>query len=190
MKKLLISLFAFSFLYAGFASAQGMMGNWQDGNSTITASDANINSALQDIYKSQNISSQNQVVCVKVTDDQFDKLGDASMGYGITEQQHTAMENMMGGEGSATVKQAHINMGRAYLGCWANYNSGPVLMPMMGYAGSLSAPFHSYYYGQQGFIGWPSMMGNSGWFGWITMILVWALLVLAIVSLVKRMQRK
>lgn len=199
MKKLFSIVFTAGLLFAGTAFAQGMMGNWQGGTSTIQSSDANISTALQDIYKSQNITSQSQVSCSKVTDDQFEKLGDASMGYGITEQQHTAMENMMGGEGSATVKQAHINMGRAYLGCWSNYNSGPVLMPMMGYSGSLSAPVHNYYYGQQGMMGnlfnsgWGMMGGYNGnfsWLGAITTILVWALLVLGIVALVKWLRRK
>lgn len=183
MKKALISLFAFGFLFAGTVSAQGMMGNWQGGSAVVQSSDPGISVALQDIYKSQSINSQSQVVCVKVTDDQFEKLGDASMGYGITEQQHTVMENMMGGEGSATVKQAHINMGRAYLGCWANYNSGPVLMPMMGYAGSLSAPFYNYY-------GLQRMMGGYGWFGLVTMVLFWVLLILGIVVLVKWLKNK
>lgn len=196
MKNILISLSVLGFLLAGTALAQGMMGNWKGGASTIQASDANISAASQDIYKSQNISGQSQVNCGKVTDDQFEKLGDASMGLGITEKQHTAMENMMGGEGSATVKQAHINMGRAYLGCWANYNSGPVLMPMMGYSGSLSAPFHNYYFGQQGIMGnfansgWNMMGGNYGWFGLITMALFWVLLILGIVALVKWIKNK
>jgi hypothetical protein len=50
------------------------------------------------------------------------------MGYGITEQQHTAMENMMGGDGSTNVQQVHMNMGRTYIGCPLNPNYAATMM--------------------------------------------------------------
>ncbi|MFA5991644.1 MAG: hypothetical protein WC794_05385 [Candidatus Doudnabacteria bacterium] len=210
--KILLATLVFSIFSIQSVSAQGMMGyGGNTGTSISQGQDPAINTALQDIYTSQNINSQSQVSCSKITDDQFEKLGDASMGYGITEQQHTAMENMMGGEGSATVKQAHINMGRAYLGCWANYNSAPVQIPMMGYYSANSTNsvtglpgyrMMNGYYNNQGSNGitglgfnqgWNMMggfNGGYGWFGLVTMIFIWALLILSIAALVKWLKKK
>ncbi len=205
MKKILVSLgfgvlalsFALSASAQTFYPSMGMMGGYQAENQNQTGqsiSDSNINAALQDIYTSQNVSSQSKVECSKVTDSQFEKLGDAYMGYGISDQQHTAMENMMGGEGSATLAQAHITMGRAYLGCWAGYNSGPVLMPMMGryLNNSYATPYGSY--GMMG-TGWGFGSMMSGWggaysiFGWVTMLLVWVLLILGILTLLRFLRK-
>jgi hypothetical protein len=183
------SFLIISFFVAGSVSAQGMMGrfyNQQGVTSTVQVQDTNIATALKDIFDSQNVSDQTKIDCSKVTDSQFEKLGDAYMGLGISEQQHTAMENMMGGEGSITLTQAHINMGRSYLGCWSNYKGGPsVISPMMGQYGVVSN--QGYTYGNM--MGWPTMMsgyyGGYGVFGIITTILFWVLLILGIFALIK-----
>lgn len=197
MKKIFFSLFAASFfVFAGIASAQmGMMGGYgQYGNTSLTPSQSSeMNGVLQDIYKTQSIDTQAKVDCSKVTDDQFDKLGDAYMGVMLpNESQHQAMDNMMGGEGSASLRQAHINMGRSFLGCWSNYNSGPVYMPMMGGYGKVSGNgSYGNYYAPSGMMGWSSMMGGYyDSFGWATMILVWTLLVLGIIVAVKWLRKK
>lgn len=109
MKKSIGILFVASFLLTTNVGAQL-------GTVNRTYSNANITAALQDIYSTQNITDQSKVSCSKVTDVQFEKLGDAVMGSGISEQQHAQMENMMGGEGSATLDRAHLTMGRSYLG--------------------------------------------------------------------------
>ncbi len=188
MKKYIVSiLFVASFFIVGTVFAQEMMGNehynQQTGTTTHQIQSTSITTALQGIYSSQNISTSSQIICGKVTDSQFEKLGDAYMGLGITEQQHTAMENMMGGEGSATLTQAHINMGRAYIGCWANYSSGPSYTRMMGGYGTQMN--QSYGYG--------GMMGgsynNNGLFGLIVMILLFLLGILGITVLIKWIQK-
>ncbi len=200
MKKIIFSVIAISALaLAGTASAQtGMMGGYSQGNTANAAAIQPLNDAVQNIYKSQNVSSQAQLDCSKVTDDQFEKLGDTYMGVMAgSEAQHTAMENMMGGEGSADLKQAHINMGRSYLGCWSNYNSGPVYMPMMGGYGMMNgySAYNNYYPGGMmggygsGWSGW-NMMGNWGFGGWITTVLIWALLALGIAAAVKWLRKK
>lgn len=202
MKKIFTVLFVLGLLTAGTASAQmGMMGSTGQNANAYAESDkdANISVALQEIYKSQNVSAREQVDCSKVTDLQLIKLGDAVMGYGITEAQHSAMENMMGGEEAAMTKQAHTNMGRAYLGCWSNYQSGPMNMSMMmggsyvkpaqtvgtdaGYPGRGEGMMYGGNYG-----GWGMMGGYSG-FGGLTMVLVWTLLILGIVALVKWLKK-
>lgn len=183
MKKIFLSLFIAGFLFsAGVVSAQmGMMGNYQQNSSYAdTNQNAEIRNALQDIYSSQNISNRAEVECAKVTDGQFEKLGDAYMEIMVpNENQHEAMDSMMGGEGSISLRQAHINMGRSYLGCWSNYDSGPVYMPMMG---NMMGGTGSY----AGGYGWgPGMYGSFAWPGLITMILVWILLILGIIALIK-----
>ncbi len=181
-KKTIFAILAASFfVLAGTASAQvGMMGNyWQNGIIAPPQSQ-DLNNVLESIYTDHNVTGQAEVICNKVTDDQFEKLGDAYMGAMLpNEQQHQAMENMMGGEGSASLRQAHINMGRSYIGCWSNYNSGPIYMPMLG---SFKAT------------NWPAMMGGYyggyGSFGWITMFLIWAVLILGIATAVKWLRKK
>ncbi len=184
------------FLVAGPASAQmGMMNYSLQNNVTGVQSSPAISASLQAIYTSQAISDQSKVDCSKVSDGEFETLGDAVMGYGITEQRHTAMENMMGGEGSATLKQAHITMGRSYLGCWANYKAGP--MSMMGYSlgNSSSASYGPFGYGMMGaYSGGLGMMsgfssGHFYWFCAITLILFWIALILSILALVKWLKK-
>lgn len=197
MKKIILGLFIFSaFGLAGVASAQvDMMGGyWQDNATSVQSQQ--LNDAIQNIYKSQNVSSQAQLDCSKVADDQFEKLGDSYMSAMLpSEQQHRAMENMMGGEGSATLNQAHINMGRSYLGCWSNYNSGPVYVPMMGDYGMMNGynnVYGDYYPGgmmEGRGSGW-NMMSNWGLGGWITTVLIWALLILGIAAAVKWLRKK
>lgn len=189
-----------AFFVTGTAYAQmDMMGNGQNtsGSTGLAASqlqttNANISAALQDIYKVQNVSDQTKIDCSKVTDDQFEKLGDAYMGTGISEQQHEAMEQMMGGEGSTTLKQAHITMSRAYLGCWANYNGAPSMMSMMGNPGfnqGFSMMGNGFGSGSGMMSGWPSKASRYPdlfmWFGFVTLLLLWASLVLSIMALLK-----
>ncbi len=196
MKKIYSVFLVATFFIAGTASAQMGMMNYSSGNNAVTASttqNSTISTALQAIYATQNINSQSQIICSKLTDTQFEKLGDAVMGYGITEQQHTAMENMMGGEGSATLTQAHINMGRSYIGCWANYSSAP--MPMMGLYGSSTPTNYYSMMGNRSYGNWGMMSGSyadgyNNWSNWITMILAWVFLGLGIAALIKWLRNK
>lgn len=198
MKKIFFSLFvAGFFILTSTASAHmGMMDGYSqqyEKNTLSPAQTKEINDVLQNIYKTQNIDSQTKIDCSKVTDDQFENLGDAYMNVMLlNQQQHEAMDNMMGGEGSATLKQAHINMGRSYLGCWSNYDSGPVYMPMMGGFGMMGGSgSYGNYYAPSGMMGWSGMMGGYyGGFGWVTMVLVWTLLVLGIIATVKWLRKK
>jgi len=184
MKKQILSLsgiaiFVF-FIFAFSASAQiGMMGGyWPNTGSKQTEQSEELDKALQNIYDSQNITEQKNIDCSKISDGQFDEVGDAYMGIMLpNKKQHEVMDNMMGGEGSENLRQAHINMGRSYLGCWSNYESGPVYMPMMRTYGA----------------GWDMMSGtygNYGWFGIINMTLVWTIFILIVAALVKFIKRK
>jgi len=176
MKKIFFSFFVIGFfILAGSVSAQmGMMGDYGSYENTLStlSGDTQIKGALQEIYQTQNIDAQAQIDCGQVTDDQFEKLGDAYMGVMLPDQQqHETMDAMMGGEGSESLRTAHINMGRSYLGCWSNYNSGPVYMPMMG--GNNTSYFMMGAWGNYG-------IGNT-----IFTIILWALAIIGLITVVR-----
>jgi hypothetical protein len=57
-------------------------------------------------------------LCDRVTDEELEEVGDAWMGVmHPNESVHERMDEMMGGEGSESLRQAHINMALGYLGC-------------------------------------------------------------------------
>ena len=55
---------------------------------------------------------QNKTPCSQLSDDELEAIGEYYMEQMHPGQQHVMMDNMMGGEGSASLKQAHINMAR------------------------------------------------------------------------------
>lgn len=136
---------------------------------------------LAEILESQGISQASNVDCQKVTDEQFEELGDAVMEQRHPGEQHVMMDQMMGGEGSDTLRSMHIAMGQNYLGCGSDknfFNSGMMGSGMMnglmsnsfGMMGSFGLPFFSFSY-------------------FITIILVWALLILGIIVLIKLIKK-
>lgn len=95
----------------------------------------NASSALGELMQSLGVSDRSAIDCGNVTDEQLETLGDAVMEDAHPGALHEAMDRMMGGEGSASLKQAHINMGRAYLGCWSGYEGNGLVLPIVGGAG-------------------------------------------------------
>ena len=149
---------------------------------------------IGEIIESQSVSSQGDIRCDDVTDDQFEELGDAVMQAMIgDDQQHELMDNMMGGEGSESLRSMHIAMGQRYLGC-AQGTYGT--MGMMG--GMMSMiPFRQGFPAfAQGYGGHGAGQSGSSWgmFGpwgmmggsWgIGMLLFWIIIIVGIVLLVK-----
>lgn len=137
-----------------------------------------IDEALEGVFKSQGVAEIKQIDCQKVTDEQFEQMGETFMDAMHPDaKQHELMDQMMGGESSQTLKTAHVVMGRRYFGCsdsrWGNNGVG-----MMGWGGQW---------------GNKSMMGGyspiAGWFGlgfgWVLMILFLILVVVAIIALIR-----
>ncbi|MBI2547300.1 MAG: hypothetical protein HYW23_02530 [Candidatus Aenigmarchaeota archaeon] len=96
-------------------------------------------SSVEDVMNSmmslQNVNNTAQLDCNKIPDSEFTELGDAVMGrmVGNTEL-HEQMDNMMGGEGSASLNQMHLIMGRNWMGCNStNFQGmmGTYMMPGM-----------------------------------------------------------
>lgn len=126
-----------------------------------------VNTLLGEILASQNVSDKSELACGKVTDAQFERLGDAYMELIHPGEAHEVMDQMMGGEGSESLKQIHISMGRSYLGCWPQGGYGGYMMPMMGYYSGNGFGMMSDGYGTPGFSGDGKMMnfGEGGWYG-------------------------
>lgn len=113
---------------------------------------------------------ENKVPCEDLTDDEFELLGDYYMELMHPGEAHITMDEMMGGEGSESLKIMHINMGkRFYCGSEAVANQG-IMMGMMGSGG-------------MNMIG-TNMMGGSWWLWGIVGMLFWIALLVALVFLI------
>jgi len=138
----------------------------------FAADEPSLSQSLSDIMASQQVSQASDILCNTVTDDQFAELGDAFMATRHPDaREHEYMDTMMGGEGSDSLRAAHISMGQAYLGCGVDGNT------KYGMMGSSFGGMMGYGYG-------------VNVFSWVTMLLVWTVLVLAIILLVKNVSRK
>lgn len=114
----------------------------------------NLDSLLNQILKEQRISDTKNIDCSKISPGTFEKIGDAWMDMQINNKAaHERMDQMMGGEGSASLAQAHRKMGENYIGC-APENFG--YSPMMG---------HFFWGGGEGSMMWGYGNGSAGGFG-------------------------
>ncbi len=121
--------------------------------------------------------------CQKLTNNNFEKIGEYFMGQAIGNtaehiQMNNMMKSMMGKQGE---EQMHIAWGKRGSGCDTNapypqnMNSGMMGM-MMGGGGNPMV----------GYGGWNNMMGWGGFgFGWLFMLLFWILVILGVVALVR-----
>ena len=182
MKKLLSTLtliFVFGLALPTPSFAQGMM--WFASSSPDTAA---IQSQQQEEQTGKNLldSLNNKTItCSQLQDADFEKIGEYLMGQAIGDTaRHIAMndtmQRMMGVQGE---EQMHIAWGKRGSGCDTSAafpSQGVGFMSMMG---GWSSPFSSNQSSN-------SMM-NFGFmsFGWIFMILWWALIIVGIIALIK-----
>lgn len=129
-----------------------------------------IEAVLQSILNQQNVSAVQELNLSKISDDDWERLGDAVMEVRHPGQAHEAMDQMMGGEGSESLRQIHITMGKAYVGYGGNY--GPGMMgkwnnnsslkggesPMMGFGSMMGYGVHSGVYGVLGGLTWVALI--------------------------------
>ncbi len=138
-----------------------------------------LDQSLAEIKNSQNVTEINEIDCQKITDEQYEELGEAVMSVmHPDEKQHELMDQMMGGEGSESLRTMHITMGQNYLGCSDGMMGSGMMggINMMSMMGSSSNDMMSNVMGSFG--GW-------GWLGLVLMILVWILVVVGIIALIK-----
>lgn len=176
MKKLIITnLVVFGSVFminTSLAHAQmGMMdfeGNNGSNEPVVVSEDGHgesIEVVLEEILKEQNVSTVQELDLTKVTDAEWEHLGDAVMELQHPGQAHEAMDQMMGGEGSESLKLMHINMGKVYLG-YGNDTYGPGSMLGVGMMGSRSNNTNQWQGRSMmgaGPVGFGSMMGYGGY---------------------------
>lgn len=148
--------------------------------------DMSLSGVVEEIMLVQGVNSQDKVDCEKVSDEQFEELGEAVMGAMHPDpEEHEAMDQMMGGEGSDSLLAMHIAMGQRYLGC--NSTGSGMMGGMMGLTGMAEGKtsLGSMTKGGDSMMG--SMIGSfgAGLFGWVFMVLFWLLVVVGIVALIK-----
>jgi len=188
MKKILFlfSAFLFAFFVVNIATVKAqvgsMMGNESEDTRTQAESDMHtesVETVLQEILNNQSVSTVQQLDLSKISDSDWERLGDAVMEVQHPGQAHEAMDRMMGGEGSESLKQIHINMGKAYLGYGGSYGSGMMGGGMMGNWNS-----NNYMRGNgPSMMGFGSMMGygvNSGVYGVLGGVTWFALIIFLI----------
>ena len=121
------------------------------------------------------------ISCDDLTDEQLEAVGDYYMEQMHPGEAHEMMDKMMGGEGSDSLKQVHIQMAKR-LYCNEDIGGvmdGGMMNMMMGNWSNPSALNNNFTN--------PMSMMNFGFapFGWIFMILFWALVIVGIVALIK-----
>ena len=131
--------------------------------------DLSIYDVLKEIRNEQGVEKNSQIDPEKVSDKLLEELGDAVMSVNHpNEKVHEWMDNMMGGEGSESLKARHIAMGYNYLTgiTGRSYGRGYENMPMMGGGFMMGNGYN--------------MMGQFGaypWFGGIFMGLLFLALI-------------
>ncbi|KKQ27233.1 MAG: hypothetical protein US42_C0012G0004 [Candidatus Magasanikbacteria bacterium GW2011_GWC2_37_14] len=121
--------------------------------------------------EAKNLINQ-KISCAELSQDQLEKIGDYVMEQMAPGAAHTQMEQMMGGEGTESLRQAHIFMARrwycgdaagfgmmgmmtgGYPGTW---NQAGVRQGMMGTVGSGFGMMNNWNYGV-GLNGWQAIL--------------------------------
>jgi len=184
MKKTSI-IFALAFLMLGAGGvvlAQPMMGQF------LNASDTNSETAQEEQKGKelwQNLQS-NQRSCQNLSDEDYELLGEYFMGA-MAGDSHAAMNAMLkqrfGKEGE---EQTHITMGKRMSGCdtSVSYPQGN-FMPMMGGWSSLTGFNQSNNNSMMWGFGNNPMGLGFGWFGGISMLIFWILIITGIAVLIR-----
>lgn len=157
--------------------------------SSPSANQNNISQTKQDEQAGQNIYNDltsNKTTCNKLTNDDFEKLGEYFMGQSIGDtQRHTAVNQMIinmmgeGGEG-----QMHITMGKRLSGCDPNAQiptGGNNFISMFSNQGGGGNSMMWWGFGPMS--GW----GGAGFgvFMFIAMFLFWVLLIVGAIALIR-----
>jgi len=129
--------------------------------------------------KAEDIIMQ-KISCDDLTENQLEILGDYYMEQMHPGEAHERMDEMMGGEGSDSLREMHINMGQAFY-CGEHDEMGSGMMDtMMGRGGMMSGFGNTAY-------GYNNKYNAIGWIFWILIIIV---LILLIVWLAKQLTQK
>ncbi|MBI2675743.1 MAG: hypothetical protein HYX24_04760 [Candidatus Aenigmarchaeota archaeon] len=101
---------------------------------------------MQEMLDRQGSKSVDAVDCKKVSEADFEELGDALMEKMVgSHMLHEQMDEMMGGEESESLRSVHILMGKNWLGCQTSYGMMGGMRPMM--MGMMGNYYPAYYSG-------------------------------------------
>lgn len=126
----------------------------------------------EDFSQAQALINQS-ISCDEITEDQLELIGDYYMEQMHPGEAHEYMDAMMGGEGSESLRQAHINMARnIYCGENTSYRYG--MMPMMG--GMMGYNYPAY--------------NNFRIYNWFLPIILVLVMVLLIILIFKQIGRR
>lgn len=172
MKRLtLLPLLTLLLLFGEYAARADSTAIGDDNHQTVQ-------SVLSDIRQSQGVDSNDKIDCDKITDQQFEQLGEAVMDVAHPNpKEHAFMDRMMGGDNSQSLAAMHRLMGANYLGC---YKGGT--MGNFGFGGMMGG-----YYGGQPYGPGGHMYGNNGWGmmgSWAGGLIMWLLILIIIVLVV------
>lgn len=185
MKKLTVILVIIIVLATpSMVFAQGMMGF---SNSSIDSATIQSQKAEEQTGKTLLDQLKNKTTaCQKLTNNDFEKIGEYFMGQAISNtSEHIAMNNMMKGMmGNQGEEQVHISWGKRGSGCEPNA-SMPENMMDNGMMGMMMGMMGGGANSMMGYGGWNNMTGGWNGLGWLFMILLWALVILTIAALVK-----
>lgn len=156
---------------------------------------------LDEISAAQGVKSLDELECGAINEEQFEAMGEAIMSrMHPDEGQHELMDEMMGGEGSESLRAAHIMMGQRYLGCASGMMNNEMMggsakmpggmMGMMGISPMGMMPMMAMTGSPQGWSLRPGFGGGYGWLNSLTMVLIWLLLIVAIIALLKWLFKK
>ena len=165
--------------HAGHMSAENDMAD--EATSTemqLEMGSVSIDDILAKIIKEQGVTSREMIDCQRVSENDLEVLGDAIMERMHPGEAHEFADQMMGGEGSDSLRAMHILLAKRYLGCASSDDYRGVAGMMMGDYDDMMGP--GMFYGddtQQIGFGWGGMT-----FG---MIAFWAVIIAIFVWLVK-----
>jgi len=125
-----------------------------------------VDDIVADILERQGVDSVKDINCLAVDEIEFERLGEAAMSYmHPDDDQHKAMDEMMGGEGSESLRQAHIQMGKRFLGCEDSIDGFMGMMgPGMMMGDFWKGGFEKFGYKKEG--RWNNMMPGFGMEGY------------------------
>lgn len=121
---------------------------------------------------------QSNVPCSSLTDDQLELLGDYYMEQMHPGSLHEIMDERMGGEGSATLRQVHINIARSFYCGQSGAMPVSMMNIMMNRAGGGVIGYNMMGYGSglsYGFTGWIFMLVMLAFWIAIIWLIVWAI---------------
>ena len=186
-------IFFIAFASAVFFAVRGNVAQAHVGESTTEEQrgvQQELQQSLDAVLKSQQAQDLSEIDCNAVDDSLWEEVGEALMGVMHPDpKEHALMDEMMGGEGSDSLRAAHILMGRRYAGC-GDGSMGDGMMGMMGgmmmsggmmgRGAAASGMIESGGYGA-GEMSGGNMMGFPFMGGWFWMIIVWVLIIAGII---------